>query len=271
MKNYQIIKVYILAELILPFVISYGIARQYQNNALIILLYLPISNASAPLLHRLFESNETARQYTHIYNSTIPDININESSGRYFRTLHSSTQENAHEIFSLLKSKKSNARKSYEIFCKIRSNIAAINTFRLFPASLMLKSNIAVLFFIAAVISISSPMFTIKSSKSLAIKSAVICFFTLPQRATVMFDAYLRSTLKPLAKIKIIKRYIEKSQYSRHHTQAILYAATYFWAFFLSFLLVFSHTDVISLAGIIFSLSPMYYMCAEEKHISAAT
>lgn len=271
MKNNQIIKLYILAELILPFMISYTIARQYQNNALIILLYLPISNTSAPLLHRLFENKKVAREFIDIYNSTIPDIGITESSGRYFRTLHSSTQENAHEIFSLLKSKKSNARKSYRIFCKIRRNIAAINTFRLFPASLMLKSNIAVLFFITAVISISAPEFTVKNSKHSAIKSSVICFFTLPQRATVMFDAYLRSALKPLAKIKIVRRYIEKSQYSRHHTQAILYAATYFWAFFLSFLLIFSHTDVISLAGIIFSLAPVYYMCAEEKHISAAT
>lgn len=263
MKTNYYLKLYIIAELIVPFFVSCAIARQYQNNALIILLYLPLANAILPILHKLFQGNNITKDYIDIYNSAMPDFDIRKSTGAYFRQLHSAVQQNITEVLSVLKPKRRNPKQIYNAFCKIRSSIAAINSFRLFPASLMLEPNTATLFFLAAVLSITVPAFIIEKSNKSCGKTAIMSFFTLPQRATVMFDAYFRSMLKPLSKLKIVRRYIEKSQYGRHHSFAILYTATYFWAFFLSFMLIFSRTDVIALSGVLFSLAPIYYMYAE--------
>ncbi len=264
MKTKHYLKLYIIAELIVPFFVSCAIAHQYNNNMLIILLYLPLSNAILPILHRLFQGDNITKHYIAIYNKATPDFGITKSTGDYFRQLHSAVQQNIIEVLSVFKSKRRNPKQIYNAFCKIRSSIAAINSFRLFPASLMLEPNTATLFFLAAVLSITVPAFTIKSGNKSCAKTAIISFFTLPQRATVMFDAYFRSMLKPLAKLKVVRRFIEKSQYGRHHNFAILYTATYFWAFFLSFMLIFSRTDVIALSGVLFSLAPIYYMHAED-------
>ncbi len=266
MKTKQNFKLYIVTELTVPFLISCAIAQQYQNKTLIILLYLPLSNAILPILHKLFQNNDIAKDYIDIYNNTVQCVGITKSVGRHFRSLHSAVQQSIIEALSVFKSKRRNSKQIYKVFCKIRSSVAAINSFRLFPASLMLKPNTATLFFFVAVLSITVPAFTIKSHDKSRAKSAMISFFTLPQRATVMFDAYFRSMLKPLEKLKVIRRFIEKSQYGKHHNYAILYTATYFWAFFLSFLLIFSRTDVIALSGVLFSLAPIYYMYAENDN-----
>ena len=259
-------------ETAVPLLLSALTAYIAESFSLFVLLFLPFSAIALSFFRYIYSKSDTLSPLFKIHRS-LPSSDIlseSQSSAEYFKSMHNNARKSAYNFLCMLTpngiSSKS-ALQLYETITLFRGFLTQTNIFRIFSAALIFNSNHCNIMLSAAIpAALISVHICIKTDFS--VESAVCTFITLPQRATVIFDGILRALGKFFLSKTFLYKWITKSQYAYLHSDKFVCISTYFWAFFLSFILVFSKNKILAISGLLFMLSPycmIYYNIASPS------
>lgn len=262
----NIISAIIAIETLIPLILSGLIAYLEKSILLGFLLFLPISAVILSVFEYAYSKSAKLLPFSSTLKSlsaiSVPKIKCSPSI--FFKSLHANARHYTFDLLCIICHKNSNTKSRSELYRNIaefRAFLIQTSIFRMFPAALIFDDADRRIMIFTAISATLIPPLIQNHDKALAL----CAFITLPQRSTVIFDGILRALGKFFLSKTFLYRFITKSQYAYLHSDRFVGISTYFWAFFLSAMLIFSKNRVLALSGLAFMISPLYMIYAIKK------